>query len=259
MSPGLSEYMNSIGQGAMASPQGVIESFSSPLIFEPGSSWQYSTGLDWTGLLISRLSKTNLETFYQLNIFEPLGIEDITFWPDRKPELSARKATVSIRDPKVLDGSGKVIPFKGLSYVTGGKEELGGQGAYASMPSYLKILHSLLADDEKLLKKETTATMFEPQLTEKSQEVLQNIYKNKPMKGPCSIGNFPSDVKYDWGFGGLLTMQDINTDGVEWRRKGTLNWSGMLNLYWVGKITKTWRQITKLISNYLSTVYRQGG
>ncbi|CZR68756.1 related to 1,4-butanediol diacrylate esterase [Phialocephala subalpina] len=233
MSPVLQEYNKSLEVPfAMTSPKTVLESFCTPLTFEPGTSWTYSTGLDWTGLLIERLTKKDLEIYLKQNVFSPLGIDDITFWPDANPDLQSRKARISVRDPSVPDGSGKIMPFKGPSMVDGAAEALGGQGLVAAPSSYLKILQSLLVDDEKLLKKETAAIMFQPQLSKESQVALQKIYESKPTRGPCSIGDFPADVKYDWGLGGLLTTEDVKRDGQPFRRKGCLNWSGALNLFW---------------------------
>ncbi|KPM39838.1 hypothetical protein AK830_g6733 [Neonectria ditissima] len=222
----LREYQESVGKPPMAPPRTVVHSYSTPLLFEPGTSWAYSTGLDWVGLLISRLSKVPLEEYFQKNILVRLDIKDITFWPARYPELNNRLASLSIRDQKD-DGLGKAVAYKGPSMMSAIQEEFGGQGLYASMPSYLKILKSLLVDDEQLLGKKTTALMFEPQLTSQSREALQAVYRGQPSTGPCSIGHFPPETQYDWGLGGLLTMED-----GDWRKKGCLNWSGMPNLLW---------------------------
>lgn len=32
-----------------------------PLMYEPGSSWAYSAGIDWAGRLVKRLSHMTLE------------------------------------------------------------------------------------------------------------------------------------------------------------------------------------------------------
>ncbi|KAL1615261.1 hypothetical protein SLS56_011885 [Neofusicoccum ribis] len=228
IAPELSRYWTSLGHSLATPPTAVVESFKHPLISEPNTSWTYSPGLDWAGLLIARVSGTSLEVYLQDHIFTPLGIQDITFWPDQKPELAARRPATMIRNKE----SGKAVPFTGPDMSAGALEELGGQGCYASMPSYLKILHSLLADDEKLLRRETAAIMFTPQLTEASQAALQEFYTNRPPRGPCSIGHFPSHVKYDWGLGGLLTTQDVVEDGLKWRRAGHLSWAGMFNSSW---------------------------
>lgn len=220
----------------------MVESYNLPLVFEPGTSWLYGTGLDWVGLFVSRLANTDLQTYCQDNIFTPLGISDITYWAKKNPELAGRVVSMSIRDPS--DPNGKAQAFKGPDSHAAAQTEMGGQGLYASVPSYHKILHSLLVDDEKLLKKETTATMFQPQLTKESRAALQAIYTSRPSRGPCAIGRFPPSIKYDWGLGGVLTTEDVNQEGVTYRKAGCLNWSGMPNLFWV---SLTWSSL-KLMS-----------
>jgi len=233
MVPKLAQYNQSIGLPPFSPPITVTESYNAPLAFEPGTSWTYSTGIDWTGVLIARVSGLPLERYFQNHIFTPLGITDMTFWPKRNPVLESRMASLSMRDPAVPDSAGKVIPNKGHNMQASVLEEFGGQGLYGSMPSYLEILKSLLVNDERLLKTATSALMFEPQLTPESQQALQAVYRSQPATGPCSIGVFPPEIKYDWGFGGLLTCEDVHDDQVSYRKKGSLNWSGMPNIFWV--------------------------
>ena len=50
-----------------------------PLIFEPGTRWQYGTSVDWTGRLVEAVSGLTLEQYFQRNILQPLGMKDTTF------------------------------------------------------------------------------------------------------------------------------------------------------------------------------------
>jgi CubicO group peptidase (beta-lactamase class C family) len=233
MVPKLAQYNQSIGLPPFSPPTTVTKSYDAPLAFEPGKSWTYSTGMDWVGVLISRVSGLDLETYFQKHIFMPLGITDITFWPKKNSLLESRMASLSMRDPAVLQNAGKAVPNKGHNMQANIQEEFGGQGLYGSMPSYLKILKSVLIDDEQLLKTTTSALMFEPQLTPESQQALQSVFSNQPAAGPCSIGYFPSNIKYDWGLGGILSCEDMHDDQFNYRKKGCLNWSGMSNIFWV--------------------------
>lgn len=229
----IQEYRTSIGLPAIALLPKVVDRFNFPLLFEPGSSWQYGGGLDWVGLGVARIAKTSFEEYCRDNIFEPLGIKDITFWPKTKPELNSRLAGMAIRDPSVPNEKGKVLPYTGSRPLGVYEEEFGGEGAYGTMPDYLKILQSLLADDEKILKKETTIEMFKPQLSSASQAALQEAFNNTN-KSHLYVGVFPENIRYDWGLGGLLTMEDVAVNGTKWRRKGSMVWSGLPNLFWVG-------------------------
>jgi CubicO group peptidase (beta-lactamase class C family) len=208
-----------------------MDSFSHPLVFEPGTSWRYGPGLDWAGLVVVRLTKMGLESYMQQNIFSPLGIHNLTFWPDKHPEMASRRASSSLRDPE----SGKALPFS-VEASAELRDEFGGKGLHGTAPSYLKILHSILRDDERLLTKESTAMMFQPQLTEASQRVLQEDFDiiGTPKCIGYYIGLYPK-ARYDWGLGGVLSVEDSSADGHDWRRRGCLSWSGALNLFWVSR------------------------
>lgn len=203
----------------------VVERGNGPLIYEPGTSWSYGTSIDWAGKLVERLSGMTLEDYMKKHIWDPLGITSITFWPDKYPNSKAKAAHMSSRDPA---GSGKAVhgaPNLGNVDV---KDCFGGQGASASIPDFFKILQSILIDDEILLKKETARIMFEPQLGAESRAAMRDVFGNQELSA-FFVGEFPEHVGLEWGVGGILMM-----DGDEGgRRKGTLIWNGMPNLFWV--------------------------
>ena len=56
---------------------------SSRLEFQPGSRWRYSpgAGFETLGRVIEIASGMPLDRFFRTRIFDPLGMNDITFWP----------------------------------------------------------------------------------------------------------------------------------------------------------------------------------
>lgn len=53
-----------------------------PLAFEPGSRWQYSNpGINLLARVVEVAGRTSFERFLQERIFDPLGMNDTTFWP----------------------------------------------------------------------------------------------------------------------------------------------------------------------------------
>jgi methyl acetate hydrolase len=79
--------------------------YMQPLLFEPGTSYRYSTGLDWAGFFIERRTGLSLEDYFQQNIFKPLGATSMSLLP--KPEIMER-----LMKPCALsaDGSLTVLP-----------------------------------------------------------------------------------------------------------------------------------------------------
>jgi CubicO group peptidase (beta-lactamase class C family) len=66
---------------------------STPLEFQPGSRWAYSpqAGFDVLGRIVEIASGMTLDQFFRQRIFNPLGIEEASFWPagDRWPRVAS--------------------------------------------------------------------------------------------------------------------------------------------------------------------------
>src|SRR5580692_9586278 len=50
-----------------------------PLMFEPGTRWQYGMGVDWAGRMVEAVSGKNLEEYFQANILGPLEMRDTSY------------------------------------------------------------------------------------------------------------------------------------------------------------------------------------
>lgn len=59
------------------------EIINTPLFNQPGSMWEYSTGIDWAGIVLERATGLKLNDYFQKHIFEPLGITDATMFPTK--------------------------------------------------------------------------------------------------------------------------------------------------------------------------------
>jgi CubicO group peptidase (beta-lactamase class C family) len=62
-----------------------------PLLFQPGSSWNYSVATDILGRVIEVAAGMPLDEFFKTRIFEPLGMHDTAFYvpPDKLHRLAA--------------------------------------------------------------------------------------------------------------------------------------------------------------------------
>jgi CubicO group peptidase (beta-lactamase class C family) len=90
-----------------------------PLLFEPGTEFNYSVATDVLGRLVEVLSGQSLDTFFQERIFGPLGMTDTTFSavdPDRLAALyepglkrNDRMGSHGLRVPTMLSGGGGLI------------------------------------------------------------------------------------------------------------------------------------------------------
>src|SRR5438477_237360 len=50
-----------------------------PLMFEPGTRWQYGQGVDWAGRLVEKVSGLSLEDYFQQKILGPLEMRDTSY------------------------------------------------------------------------------------------------------------------------------------------------------------------------------------
>jgi CubicO group peptidase (beta-lactamase class C family) len=66
--------------------EAVNEIAQRPLAFEPGTKWQYSPGLNVAGRIIEIVSQQPLEQFVKERIFDPLGMNNTTFFPDEQQQ-----------------------------------------------------------------------------------------------------------------------------------------------------------------------------
>ncbi|KAJ6437202.1 beta-lactamase family protein [Purpureocillium lavendulum] len=203
-------------------PSGTIdELFALPLLHQPGEGWNYGSGISWAGRLVEKLTGQTLGAYMDDNIFKPLGICRITFFPQDVSELDGQVSDMTFRQD---DGGLRAAP-PGLSFFPPLKDCLGGEGAYADLQDYMKVVRSLLLDDEKLLRRDTTRLMFLPQLpTQASRDGLRDAFEDPSW----AVGDFSGPKELDWAYGGLLVVGDAHP----LRRKGYLSWSGAANLYW---------------------------
>ncbi|PVH80530.1 beta-lactamase/transpeptidase-like protein [Cadophora sp. DSE1049] len=221
--------------GIMSIP--ILSRITTPLLFSPGTSWTYGTGLDWAGTLVARLNNTTLEQFMETNIWFPLGIKSMTFHQERKPDVKSNLVKMAIR--KGIPNQGFKLPLMPVDtgegvewtdevlYDDPTEDEYGGAGAIGSPVEYIKILNSLLSSDGKLLSASSIDELFRPQLS--SSDVIQALENSifQPMYKD-GFANPPAGTPMNHGLGGTIVMSDIEGG----RRKGSMNWSGMPCLMW---------------------------
>ena len=127
-----------------------------PLLFQPGTRWNYSVSVDVQGRLVEVLSGKPFDQFLRERIFEPLGMKDTGFFVP--PENAGRLATLYVPNTEgVLQPQSNddvLIPPKFLS---------GGGGLVSTAHDYLRFAQMLLnggeLDGTRVLKPETVALM----------------------------------------------------------------------------------------------------
>ena len=159
----------------------------------------------------------------QQRIFDPLGIKAAQFYPVTREDLRARLVDLNPQDPEGLGRA--VVGGRGdMNLRTQG--DFGGHGLFLPGADYVKILHSLLASDGKLLKPATVDDMFQNHLSPEAIVGHQAAVAS-PMGIFFRVG-VDAETKMGYGLGGLLTLEDV--DG--WYGERTMTWGGGLTCTW---------------------------
>ena len=52
-----------------------------PLMFDPGSRWEYGIGIDWAGQMVEHVTGEPLSAYFAEHLTGPLGMDDTAFAP----------------------------------------------------------------------------------------------------------------------------------------------------------------------------------
>jgi methyl acetate hydrolase len=134
---------------SMFAPNTGMEAYMLPLVYEPGTRFRYSIGIDWAGFLVTRITGMNLEEYFQKHIFAPCGVEYISFHPpadyDEKKMAMTEREPLHTGDVKVMKGAAM---GRNLDPKTIGPIYSGGGGLFGTARDYLRILTAVLASSD---------------------------------------------------------------------------------------------------------------
>ena len=125
-----------------------------PLMFEPGTIWEYSMSTDVLGRVVEVVSGISLGEFFATRITGPLGMRDTGF--GATGERAAR-----IAEPQADPATGQRPPMRNVKQP--GRWHSGGGGAVSTAADYLRFCQMLLnggdLDGVRLLAPKTVALM----------------------------------------------------------------------------------------------------
>jgi CubicO group peptidase (beta-lactamase class C family) len=194
-----------------------------PLAFQPGSSWEYSVGIDVIGAVVEVVSGMTLDRYLKKNIFDPLQMTDTSF------SISNEKLD------RFADCHTKA-PDKLLSPYDNARESIfhqdvhttfsGGGGLISTMSDYLNFAEYLRTKGEgyetQILRPDLVAQMFQNQ-----------IGGDIASKGPSSFAEMPM-TGVGFGLGGAVVL-DPMLCGME-GNVGDYGWGGIASTYfWIDR------------------------
>ena len=196
------------------------EFLKAPLIFEPGTNWEYGIGIDWLGVLIEKISECSLQEYMQANIFEPLEMANTSYDLDKSKH--SRVAKVYGRNGDEYFEMPFEVPEKSSFYSGGGN-------LISSLDDYSKFLKIFLnsgkGSQEQILSESSISSM----LSSLNEElVMKKMLTQVPMLSN-DVAFFPTSTK-SWSPGFMVNHEDIKSG----RPKNSSGWAGLFNsFFWI--------------------------
>ncbi len=152
-------------------PEQQIDAFArAPLVWQPGSTFEYSLSTDLLGRVLERVSGKSLSVLLDEKLLAPLGMHDTHF------VVPASKAA-RIAEPLKVDPAtgGPTMPLLNVTQPTG--NESGGAGISTTADDYLRFCQMLLnggtLDGRRYLSRSTVALMTSDHLGPKVATPVQ--------------------------------------------------------------------------------------
>ena len=183
---------------------------AAPLLYQPGTVWDYGLSIDVIGLVVEAISGQSLGTFLEKRLFRPLGMVDTSF---RVPQDKvARLARPLPRDPDT--GKPQSVPDRAQAL----RFECGGGALASTALDYLRFAQMLLGGgvlgDTRILGRKTVEAMRTNRMTPEIKNRITDL-------DPNSQG---------YGFG--LTVAVREQAGTLMGSLGEFYWNGAYGTLW---------------------------
>ncbi len=235
-----------------------------PLLFQPGTRWNYGFSTDVLGRVVEAISGLPLDRFFRERIFEPLGMNDTAFWVDesRLERFAAMYASSSRPLPPPIGPEPKELPPEqtgGLALndpAAGGRftspDQLpsGGGGLTSTTLDYLRFCRMLrnggVLDGERLLGRKTLEFMHTNHLPGTLADMGMPRFNNSHMGAGMGFG---------LGFAVTLDPARAQTMGSP----GEYFWTGMANTqFWIDPVEDLFViQMAQLVPSTLVPMRRE--
>lgn len=198
------------------------KALTTPLLFDPGTRWNYGINIDWVGKIVEAVSDMKLGAYLKEQLLEPLGMSDTAF--RITPSMRQRLAKIHQRGD-----DGKLTPLMELELPQEPEFEMGGGGLYGTAGDYLKFVRMILnrgkANGRQLLKAETVDQMCVNNMGALRVQPLKTAAP--PLSNDAEF--FPGMAK-SWG----LAFQRNEAKASTGLPAGSLIWAGLANtFYWI--------------------------
>lgn len=187
---------------------------SVPLLFPPGTSWNYSLSIDVLGAVLERAAGSGLAEVFEREIGRPLGMTETAFHCRHPQRLTAqyvdgKPEPVPMRDPDDVFFLGSTVRFSPSRALNPAAYPSGGGGMVGSSDDFMRFLLALLDGGRPILKPDTVRAMMS-----------NHIGTLQTLRGPG----------FGFGFGGAVVTDPAAAQTPQ--SVGTLGWGGVYGHSW---------------------------
>ncbi|MCF8482585.1 MAG: beta-lactamase family protein [Rhodospirillum sp.] len=202
-------------------------SIETPLLFDPGTRWEYGSNIDWVGQVVEGIRGTRLGDVMRDRVFDPLGMGEIAF--TRTDAMKSRTALIHARSAE-----GALTPMDDFFLPDNPEVDMGGHGLYATVPEYMKFIRMWLNDGAgphgRVLEPETVAWAVKGALVPPQKVIML----------PGVIPSLSNDAEFfpglkkDWSYTFMVNSERAPTG----RPAGAIGWAGLANsFFWIDRET----------------------
>jgi CubicO group peptidase (beta-lactamase class C family) len=223
--------------------QDMVEKLANiPLLYQPGTRWNYGRSTDVLGYLVQVISGKPLDVFFREKIFLPLKMQDTDYYVS-KEKLDRVMAVYSLDDSVgmkiIVPDTGDISkPVRFLS---------GNGGLFSTCSDYMTFSQMLLNKG-----KYNSVRLLQPQNVElmTSNHITHELLPDDDFFGPLL-----SDMGFGFGFAVLRDSRQTNTVGSA----GAYWWSGSANTYFFidPKEDLILIFMTQFVPNFYYPVFRE--
>lgn len=191
-----------------------------PLVFEPGTGWNYGVSTDVLGRVVEVASGMSLPEFLHDRLFEPLGMED-TFFAVPSDKLNRFSACYAKTEPH---GIRRIDEIENSRYAHSVTMFSGGGGLCSTTQDYLRFMEMIRthggAGSDPVLGRKSVELMLMNHLPGDMASIGQPVFSEMPMKG---IG---------FGLGGSVVLNPAENQLLGTR--GEWAWGGVASTgFWI--------------------------
>ena len=209
-----------------------LKTLTTPLVFDPGTAWEYGIGIDWAGRAVEAVTGRRLREVLAEDVLGPLGMVDTGF------QLGvAQRARLASMHRRAADGGLTPIAFE---LPQAPEFDMGGGGLYGTARDYLRFCRMWLnggsLDGVRVL---SPAMVAEASRDSIAPLAVRPMVTAQP--GRSNDLNLFPEMRKGWGLSFLINEADV----AGGRAAGSLAWAGLANTYywidpqrgWAGVLT----------------------